>query len=1052
MYYNYHSHKMYTNIAVPDCITTYDDYIARAKELGHKAIFSTEHGNSGNILKLYGMCQENDLMCIHGYESYFTFDRHECGTRNWHICLISLNRNGMYANNRINSIANIDGFYYHPRVDIELLLSLPPADVVVTTACINNPIGFPDDDFDTVHDYILPMKEHFGDHFFLEIQDHDDEKQILVNRRIKELSFMYDIPIIHGCDTHYIRPEDAVKRKNFVEGKFKNKGKNKDSAHEENFILDYPDEATIYERYARQGVFNKKEVERALASTLIFEQAEDLGFDKSIKMPTIYPDLPLDDRVGLLKSHVNERWKEYIKAHPASREKKHEMMEGIRKEMKVVEDVNDEIRIADYFLLNEEIIKRGVEKGGIITRTGRGSAPSYFMNTLLGFSTINRFTAPIQLFPARFISTARLLETRSMPDIDFNIVEPEPFEEASVEVMGRHHCYRMIAYGTQKEGAAFKNACRNHNVDYNEANVVSKNLDKYKDNPKWAAIIQEANDQLNVVDSVSPSPCSFLLYDGDIWEEFGLVRINGVLCCNIEKNVADDWKYLKNDILVVTVWQLISKTFELIGEPIPPYEDLVNMCNKRVWDNFGRGLTTTINQCNTDNAKTHIRVYKPKNMAELALFVAMIRPGAASLLQGFLAREPYTTGVAEIDELLESSSHYMAYQESIMAVLQFLGIHEDETYSIIKKISKKKFKEKELEELKTTLESNFNAKVKKADDGAFDRIWKVIEDAAAYSFNSSHALCTATDALYGMYLKTNYPLEYFTVCFNAYSDDIETTAQLSSELDYFGLHMGEPAFREARSEYTFDKETNTIHKGIASVKGVSAKDADALYEMRDMEFDDFVDVLYEIGDKKVVHMDKLKNLITINFFKEFGGNKKLLALYEVYREWGGRKQIKKEKAPDWMRGIDMNQYGEETDKMYKNLDMRQMLKDYAATLPDESLSVTEQIKEDIKLAGTPLLRIESDPPMYYVMALDTKFTPWGTFYNLNTGEITKAKVQKKKYNARPFKERDVLYISGFEEKPKWYKTEDGFEQSKTEKELHVATYTICGNEKEGEVA
>lgn len=1046
MYYNYHSHKVYTNIRVNDCITTYEDYIARAKELGHKAVFSTEHGNSGNILKLYGLCEENDLLCIHGYESYFTFDRRDKEGRNYHICIISLNRNGMHANNRINSIANIDGFYRQPRVDMELLLTLPPEDVVVTTACINNPIGFPDEDFDTVHDYLLMLKAHFGDHFFLEIQDHNDEDQIRANRRIKELSFMYDIPLIHGCDTHYIYPSDKDKRMNYLIGK------GYEYSYEDGFILDYPDEATIYERYARQGVFNKKEVKAALDATLIFEQAEDLGFDKSIKMPTIYPDLPLDDRVGLLKSHVNERWKEYIKAHPASKEKKHEMMEGIRKEMKVVEDVNDKIRIADYFLLNEEIIKRGVEKGGVITRTGRGSAPSYFMNTLLGFSTINRFTAPIQLFPARFISTARLLETRSMPDIDFNVVNEDPFIEASIETLGEHHCYRMIAYGTQRENAAFRNACRNHNIDFKEANEVSKNLDKYRNDPKWAAIFEEANEQIDVVDSVSPSPCSFLLYDGDIWEEFGLIKIKGELCVNLEKNMADEWKYLKNDILTVTVWGLISKTFELIGKSIPPYEELVTMCDKRVWDNFGKGMTTTINQCNTANGKAQVKAYKPRNLAELALFVAMIRPGAASLLQGFLAREPYTTGVAEIDELLESSSHYMAYQESIMAVLQFLGIHEDETYSIIKKISKKKFKEKELEELKTTLESNFNAKVKKADDGAFDRIWKVIEDAAAYSFNSSHALCTATDALYGMYLKTNYPLEYFTVCFNAYSDDIETTAQLSSELDYFGLHMGEPVFREARSEYTFDKETNTIHKGIASVKGVSAKDADALYEMRDTEFDDFVDVLHEIGDKKVVHMDKLKNLITINFFKEFGGNKKLLALYEVYREWGGRKQIKKEKAPDWMRGIDMSQYGEETDKMYKNLDMRQMLKDYAATLPDESLSVTEQIKEDIKLAGTPLLRIESDPPMYYVMALDTKFTPWGTFYNLNTGEITKAKVQKKKYNTRPFKERDVLYISGFEEKPKWYKTEDGFEQSKTEKELHVATYTICGNEKEGEVA
>lgn len=1039
MYYNYHSHKIYTNIRVNDCTATYEEYVARAKELGHKAVFSTEHGNSGNILKLYGMCQQNDLMCIHGYESYFAINRKEKSGRNWHICIISLNKNGMHANNLINSIANEDGFYYQPRVDMELLLTLPPDDVVVTTACVNNPIGFPNEEFDVVSDYLLPLKNHFGSHFFLEIQDHYDALQIEVNKEIKKYSLLYNIPMIHGCDTHYIHPGDAKKRMNYLIGK------GYDYNYEDSFILDYPDEETIFKRYEKQGVFTAKEVQQALDATLIFDEAQDLGFDKSIKMPTIYKDLSLDKRLALLKDHVNTKWKEYLKIHPVpDKAKRHEMMDGIRKEMKVVEDVNDEIRIADYFLLNEEIIKKGIELGGVITRTGRGSAPSYFMNTLLGFSTINRFSAPIQLFPARFISTARLLETRSMPDIDFNVVDDKPFEEASIEVLGRNHCYRMIAYGTQKENAAFRNACRNNNIDFAEANKVSKDLDAYKNDPKWKPIIEEAEQQLGIIDSVSPSPCSFLLYDGDIREEFGLIRIKGELCANIEKNYADEWKYLKNDILNVTVWGLISKTFDLIGKPIPPYEELIKLCDERVWDNFGKGLTTTINQCNTANGKNQVKAYKPRNLSELALFVAMIRPGAASLLQGFLAREDYSTGVKEIDDLLESSSHYMAYQESIMAVLQFLGIHEDETYSIIKKISKKKFKEKELAELKQTLEENFNTKVKNADEGAFDRIWQVIEDAAAYSFNSSHALCTATDALYGMYLKTNYPLEYFTVCFNEYADNLNTTSELTGELSSFNITLKEPVFREARGQYTFNKETRTIIKGIASVKSINNDDAENLYRMRDMHFESFVDFLYVAKENKI-RMDKLENLIKINFFKEFGQNKKLLKIWKIFREYGEKSQFKKASMPDFVVGLDMTKYAEESEKLWKKINMRLLLSDVFKRIPNEGMTIREQIAIDNELTGATLLRIDSDKPLYYVADLKTKFTPVGTFYNLKTGETTVAKIQKYKYQARPFKVGDILYISGFEEKPKWLKTDNGFEQSKTEKELHVSSFTIGGD-------
>lgn len=1038
MYYNYHSHKIYTNIRVNDCIAKYEDYIARAKELGHKAVFSTEHGNSGNILKLYGLCQQNDLKCIHGYESYFVFDRHEKSSdvKNWHICIISLNKNGMHKNNLINSIANDDGFYYQPRVDMELLLQLPPEDVVVTTACVNNPIGFPREGYSVINDYLIPLRDHFGDHFFLEIQDHNDTVQIEVNKKIQEYSNLLGIPMIHGCDSHYIYPEDKDGRYNYL------KGKGYKYDYEDNFILDYPDEKTIRERYRRQGVFSPKEVEQALKATLIFDEAEDLGFDKTIKMPTIYPELSLDERLALLKQHVNEKWKEYIKVHPPeSNAKKREMIDGIRKEMKVIEDVNDEIRIADYFLLNEEIIRKGVENGGVITRTGRGSAPSYFINTLLGFSTINRFTAPIQLFPSRFISTARLLETRSMPDIDFNVTKDVPFVESSKEVLGDIRCYRMIAYGTQQEAAAFKNVCRAHDLDFKDSNDVSKNLDHYANDKIWGRYISEARSQIGVVDSISPSPCSFLLFDGDIREEFGLIRIKDELCVNLEKNEADEWKYLKNDILNVTVWGLISETFDLIDKPIPPYEELLQLCDDEVWNNFGDGITATINQCSTSNSKALVKTYKPRNMSELALFVAMIRPGAASLLQGFLKREDYSTGVAEIDELLASSSHYMAYQESIMAVLSFLGIHEDETYSIIKKISKKKFKEPELKALKQTLLDNFNIKVKDAGEEEFNRIWQVIEDAAAYSFNSSHALSVATDALYGMYLKTKYPLEYFTVCFNAYADDLDMTTDLTNELSHFGIALSAPKFRVSKGEYSFDKESRTIYKGLGSVKTLNKEDGNKLYSIRNEKIENLYDLFERLGDLKI-NRTKTEALININFFEEFGKNEKLLTCYSTYKTWQGRKTLKKDALPEWINIEWLKGNASETDKQYKDIDMKSLLVKYFDEIPDTAHNFQQQIELETELLGTPSLRIASLEPLYLVQKLNTTYTPLGTFYDLRSGEVTMAKVQKKKYQARPFKVGDILNISNFEEKPKWEKTEDGFEIVKGKFDNHVSSYTI----------
>ena len=149
----------------------------------------------------------------------------------------------------------------------------------------------------------------------------------------------------------------------------------------------------------------------------------------------------------------------------------------------------------------------------------------------------------------------------------------------------------------------------------------------------------------------------------------------------------------------------------------------------------------------------------------MSAFVASIRPGFASLLDNFIERKPYTTGVIELDNLLKDSYHYLMYQESIMKYLIWLGIEESETYTIIKKIAKKKFKEKELINLKEKLKNGWSNIVGREE--GFEETWQVVEDASRYSFNASHSLSYAYDSLYGAYLKSHYPLEYYTVVMNS---------------------------------------------------------------------------------------------------------------------------------------------------------------------------------------------------------------------------------------------------------------------------------------------
>ena len=366
----------------------------------------------------------------------------------------------------------------------------------------------------------------------------------------------------------------------------------------------------------------------------------------------------------------------------------------------------------------------------------------------------------------------------------------------------------MISYKPLQESSAFRLWCKASGFQLSEYDEVAKDLESYVNDRKWSNVIEQSKRFRGVVESVAPSPCSFLLLDKPISEEVGLIQVKDITCCALDGYNCDAWKYLKNDYLCVLVWDLISKTYESIGQPIDTIDTLLSKCDDKVWQLYADGITTTINQADSDFDKQILKRYKPRSLAELSAYVAGIRPGFASLLDNFVERKPYSTGVSALDDLLEDSFHYLMYQESIMKFLVWLGIEEKETYDIIKKIAKKKFKTSELNALKERLIQQWEERV--GTDEGFNATWQVIEDASHYSFNASHSLSVAIDSLYGAYLKSHFPLDYFTVALTMYSGDSTRTANLCNELSYFGIKLLPIRYGHSRSTYVMDREKNAI--------------------------------------------------------------------------------------------------------------------------------------------------------------------------------------------------------------------------------------------------
>lgn len=1018
-YNNYHKHDHYGNPWTMDCVVKPEEYCQRAIELGHDSVFTVNHGVTGNVFEWMELSKKYNLKMRYGMETYFVNDRFEKDRSNKHLVIVAKNNDGVMQLNDIMTEAHTTGFYYKPRIDRELLFSLNPNDFIITTACVAGIWNDPE--------LILALHRKFGKNFFLEVQFNQFAKQIEVNQELLRLSKEAHIPIIHANDSHYIYPQDSEYRDVLLKAKeiyYEDEGSS---------IMDYPDSDTIFHRYEKQGVLTRQQVAEALENTLIFDECEPITLiNDDIKLPPISEN-PTED----LRNIIYTKWQDEKNNVPKERWQEYE--DAISYELDIVEKTHME----NYFLIDYVVAKEGQQKyDGRLTNTGRGSAPSFYITKLLGLTDIDRVASPITLYPTRFMSIERILGARSLPDIDLNTTDREPFIKATEDLLGKENCAWMLAWKPFQDASAFRTYCKGIGKDINEYDEIAKNLEAYENDNKWKKVIQDSKRFVGVIESISESPCSMLLYNKPVRKELGLVRTSkDKFCCLLDGYNCDKYKYLKNDYLTVTVWAIIRDVCKLAGIPIPTIREIDNLFDDETFDIYKNGLTSTINQADSDFATGLVTTYCPKTVSEMSAFVAIIRPGCASLLQDFIDRKPYTTGVKELDDLLIEGNHRMIYQELIMKYLIWLGVPETGSYDIIKKIAKKKFKEAELAQLKAELLDGWKKRV--GTEEGFIETWTVVEQAAKYSFNASHSLSYAYDSLYGAYLKSHYPLEYYTVALNYYGDDAVRTLKLTNELQHFGIRLKPIKFRYSKGDYSPSKDENSIYKGIQSIKYMNANIANEIYELRNNKYNSFVELLGDIYEHTSTDARQLKILIELNFFDEFGDVNLLLAQKDFYDKFCDRSQFKKDELESL--GISLDSIrpfaAKETPKMFTGVDFKSFVSIAATKIQAPPRKLSAQIKAQTEHLGYITIADEKYSRMAAVLAVDTKYAPKLKLYSLKNGTTLDCKVDKRTFSKDKLEVGDIVRIKGTKEKPKVRKNENGeFEPIPGTKELWITDY------------
>ena len=1071
---NYHKHTSLSNRYMKDSPVLPVDYWNELKRrYGDRlCIYTTvEHGWAGNYFKQYDDLEKynkkngTNIQWVYGCEAYWVKNRHEQDRSNCHIVLLAMTDKGRRAINKAISIANKDGYYYgRPRVDMELLLGLPPDDVMVTTACV----AFWNK-YDDIDDVVAILAQHFP-HFYLEVQPHDTDTQRGINRHILELADAHGISIIAGCDSHYITPDQAQDRDELL------KSSDIHYEDEDGWYMDYPTYDELAERFKQQGVLSDSQITDAIEATNVLFQYEPIKLDRSLKVPVIKPlrGKTQAERNAIFEQTLKDEWKaQRGDINPA---KLAQYQQEIKHDIGEIEGCN----MADYFILSYNVMKDGQEKyGGILTPSGRGSAVSMFLNKLLRLTKVDKVNSPVLMYSERFLTKERVLDSHTPPDIDNNVSTREPFIQAQRDLVGELGTYDLLAMGTLKFKAAWKMYARAFNVEPDTANEVSKQIDRYETavkhadgaevdikkyiDPKYQEMVEGCRVYMGIYDGAKGHPCGCLCFDGDVEEEIGISLCKSeatgksVLVANIESGTIDAFGYLKQDYLVVDSIGLTYDVYKEAGlEPFTVNELLAKIeYDDATWQIYADGYTQCVNQCEQPKSTQKVMRYKPKNIAELTQFIAAIRPSFQSMYKTFEQRQHFDYGIKALDDLLQDeycSSSFILYQESLMKVLGFAGFPMSETYTIIKAISKKK--DYIIKDAKPKFIANFAKAIIDTgetddDDRAHelaDQVWTIIENSAAYGFNSAHAYCMAIDSVTIAYLKAHYPLEFYKCVLQRYTDkgEKDKVSLIKQEMLKRGFKLKDIKFGDDNRQFNIDRADNCIVQTMASIKDMPKTTPQALYELGQRGVKNRGELYQALMDDSRINKKAVEILFRLGYFEQFGYPNKLIAEYEVYQQYIGSKVLTKANFPDSLLDDIRQCCGTETAKQFRDVDNKALIVAILKHTQIKPTTITDRIQWQLQYLGYCTVCTPSRDVNDWVV-MDVRVNNYGvaylTMYNLAYGAERQYKVNKKWWAGHQCKSGDVIKAV-LDDAPKWTKNADGKFVKTGETEVQVKAFKV----------
>lgn len=907
-YVVYHLHSDLSNgVTNIDSVTKFGQYIERAKECGMKALGFSEHGSIFEWWHKKCAIEAAGMKYIHGIEAYLTQSINEKARDNYHCVLIARNYAGFLELNDLvsRSFNRTDGhFYYVPRISFDELFQTSD-NIIVTTACVGGVLGKGDE---LVRERFTGFLTANKDRCFLEIGHHRDEKQIRYNRMIAELGKNTGLRLIAGTDTHVLNANHEKGRS------ILQTAKNIRFDGEENWDLKFKTFDELAEAYQKHDELSREDWVSAIENTnQLADMVQPFTLDRSTKYPHIY-DNPEEEFERKIYAAMD--------SHPCAlkNHSKEEIERVIRGEL----DVYKATKSVDFMLM-QTYLRDWEREHGIQCGYGRGSVSGSMIAYLLGITKMDSMRFGLNFF--RFMNPSRV----SNADIDTDYAGKDRDTVKTFllrDKMGLPtiRSAEIITFNTIALKGAVRDVCRglykdSPSVDYMKlSDEISKGVDTNEDGMrrKYPQVFEYADIVNGTIVSIGTHPSGVLISDLPIESTIGLCSISTtpypVSMINMKE--LDDLMYVKLDILGLDNIGVVNDTCRTLGiERLTP--DNVDLNDMDVWKSI-RDDTTQIFQWESESARAFLKKFMSDRTLEIArsripnfsmikwlsFGNGLIRPACASFRDSVARGEFYDNGFDALNEFLAPEAGRIAMQETIMQFLvRFCGYSDAESDTVRRAIAKKKGTETLLPEIQRRFIKFCGEKygMSEADSERIIKPFlKIILDASAYGFSWNHSDPYSILGYICGYLRYYHPLEFLTSALNIFADNMDKTAEIIKYAGKVGIRVTMPKWGISRGDYAFDQEKRIIAKGVTSIKYMSRKLAEELYELaHSRNYTSFMELLADLDDKTSINTRQLDILIKLDFFSDFGNQRELLRITDLYYELfkqGRAKKIPKDRV------------------------------------------------------------------------------------------------------------------------------------------------------------